>query len=191
MAGAVDMANPPMRVTGPAFGSATTLTAGTSTDTVIWYRGESGPGRARETAFARVDSSITVSYGARANEQAMRNAISTIAVFAASSFTNSDPYGSARYEEIKQRVSYNLGTPDGVQKITDIQAELAAAQSAMATGKDRQQQTRSALETMIETINGVPIEQVGAEILALQTRLQASLQTTALLSKTSLVYFLS
>ena len=49
----------------------------------------------------------------------------------------------------------------------------------------------SALNTMIDTITGVPIEQVGTEILALQTRLQASLQTTALLAKTSLVYFLS
>jgi flagellin-like hook-associated protein FlgL len=186
-----DMSNPPMRVTGPPFDTATTLTAGTTANTVVWYRGESGPGRARDTAIARVDTSISVSYGARANEQAMRTVLSNVAVFAATTFTASDTNGAARYEELKQRVWTNLGAPNGVQTITDIQAELAVAQSTMASGKDRQQQTRTSLETMLETIGGVPVEQLGAEILALQTRLQASLQTTALLAKTSLVYFLS
>jgi hypothetical protein len=171
--------------------AATTLTAGTTANTVVWYRGESGLSRARDTAIARVDTSISVSYGARANEQAMRTVLSNVAVFAATTFTASDPNGAARYEELKQRVWTNLGSPNGVQTITDIQSELAVAQSTMASGKDRQEQTRTSLETMIETISGVPTEQLGAEILALQTRLQASLQTTALLAKTSLVYFLS
>ena len=43
---------------------------------------------------------------------------------------------------------------------------------------------------MLDTIENVPPEQVGAQILALQTRLQASLQTTALLYQTSLVNYL-
>jgi hypothetical protein len=186
-----DMDNPPMRIAGPPFDTATAFTPGTTADTVVWYRGENGPGSARNTASARVDTSITVSYGARANEEALRNALSSIAAFASSTFSTSDPNGNGRYEELKQRVSINLGNPEGVQKITDIAAELATAQTNMASGKDRQAQTKSALETMIDTISGVPIEQVGAEILALQTRLQASMQTTALLAKTSLVYFLN
>jgi hypothetical protein len=180
-----------MRVAGPPFDTATAFTPGTTADTVVWYRGENGPGSARSTASARVDTSITVSYGARANEESLRNALSSIAAFAASTFSTSDPNGNGRYEELKQRVSINLGNPEGVQKITDIEAELATAQTNMASGKDRQTQTKSALETMIDTISGVPIEQVGTEILALQTRLQASMQTTALLAKTSLVYFLN
>ena len=43
---------------------------------------------------------------------------------------------------------------------------------------------------MLQQIEGVPTEQVAAQILALQTQLQASLQTTALLFKTSLVNYL-
>jgi flagellar hook-associated protein 3 FlgL len=43
---------------------------------------------------------------------------------------------------------------------------------------------------MLEQIEGVPTEEVGARILALQTRLQASLQTTSLLFKTSLVNYI-
>jgi hypothetical protein len=60
----------------------------------------------------------------------------------------------------------------------------------MATAKDRHQQTQKTLTDMLQSIEGVSQEQVGAEILTLQTSLQASLQTTALLSKTSLVNFI-
>ena len=41
-----------------------------------------------------------------------------------------------------------------------------------------------------KSIEGVSNEQVGAQILTLQTQLQASLQTTALLSKLSIVNFI-
>ena len=37
-----------------------------------WYTGENGTGSARGTAVARVDQSINVQYGARANEEALR-----------------------------------------------------------------------------------------------------------------------
>jgi hypothetical protein len=40
-------------------------------------------------------------------------------------------------------------------------------------------------------VEGVSQDDVGAQILSLQTSLQASLQTTALLSKMSLVNYLS
>ncbi len=43
---------------------------------------------------------------------------------------------------------------------------------------------------MLEQIEGVSNEEVAAQILALQTRLQASLQTTSLLFQISLVNYL-
>jgi len=43
---------------------------------------------------------------------------------------------------------------------------------------------------LLQNIEGVSQEQVGAQILSLQTSLQASLQTTAMLSNLSLVNFL-
>jgi hypothetical protein len=43
---------------------------------------------------------------------------------------------------------------------------------------------------MLQQIEGVSNEDVAAKIMALQTRLQASLQTTSLLYKTSLVDYL-
>ena len=46
------------------------------------------------------------------------------------------------------------------------------------------------LADMLQQIEGVSNEDVAAKIMALQTRLQASLQTTALLYQTSLVDYL-
>jgi hypothetical protein len=186
-----DAANPPQRVSGPPFDTATALIAGTPTNTVVWYKGEAGASPARSTAFARVDSSSTVSYGMRANEQATRMAVANIAVFASMTFAAGDPNSSARYEKLAQRIGTNLSEPQGAQRIVDIEAEIASAQTVMKAAMDRHQQAGSALAGMLDTVSGVSTERAGAEILSMQTRLQASLQTTALLSKTSLVYFLS
>jgi hypothetical protein len=46
------------------------------------------------------------------------------------------------------------------------------------------------LTDLLQNVEGVSQEEVGAQILSLQTSLQASLQTTALLSQMSLVNFL-
>ena len=39
------------------------------TDTVLWYKGESGATPARQTTVAQVGPSTTISYGMRASEQ--------------------------------------------------------------------------------------------------------------------------
>jgi hypothetical protein len=187
----IDDTHPPMRVNGPPFDSATSLIAGTSANTVRWYNGEDDGSSARDTAAARVDTSISVSYGMRADEQAMRTALANTAVFAAMKFSSSDPNTGAAYTQLTQRVVSNLGAPTGTQKITDVEAEIANAQVVMKGSTDRQTQTQSTISDMLDSVAGVSTEQVGAEILAMQTRLQASLQTTALLSKISLVNYLS
>ncbi len=64
-----DAANPPQRVDGPPFDTATGLIDGDASNTVMWYTGEAGSQPARTTAAARVDQSITVNYGLRANEE--------------------------------------------------------------------------------------------------------------------------
>jgi hypothetical protein len=186
----IDDAHPPQRVNGPPFDTATSLVNGTTSNTVFWYQGDGDATSARSTAGARVDSSISVSYGMRANEDALRDAVKNIAVFAATSFSSSDTNANAAYIALEQRVGTNLSNPPGKQKLTDIEAEIANAQTIMKGATDRQTQTQSALSAMLDSIAGVSPEEVGTQILALQTRLQASLQTTALLAKTSLVNYL-
>jgi flagellin-like hook-associated protein FlgL len=80
--------------------------------------------------------------------------------------------------------------PAGIQKVEDIAAELAGAQVTLGAATDRHMQTKSTLADMLQQIEGVSNEDVAARIMALQTRLQASLQTTALLYETSLVDYL-
>jgi flagellar hook-associated protein 3 FlgL len=181
--------NPPQRVSG-APATATSLTAGTSADTVFWYVGEDGPTPARDTATAGVDSSITVSYGLRANEQGIRWVVQNMASLAAVTYSPTDPNALARATALHQRVGNNLDVPPGTQRIEDIESQIAGAQSAAATAKDRHQQTSSTLSDLLQQIEGVPTDQVAAQVLALQTNLQASMQTTAMLYKTSLVNFI-
>ncbi|MPZ39964.1 MAG: flagellar biosynthesis protein FlgL [Rhizobiales bacterium] len=180
----------PQRVDGPPFDSATGLIAGTPANTVSWYTGENGSDPARSTATARIDTSITVSYGMRANEEGVRFAIQNVAALAAMIFPPGDPDAEARSAALRARVGGNLDAPPGTQSIEDIQSELAGAHETIQGASERHRQAKSTLAGMLEQIEGVPPEQVAAEILALQTRLQASLQTTAMLYQISLVNYL-
>lgn len=187
----VDAGQPPMRVAGPPFATATALTAGTSANTVTWYTGEMGTDSARGTAVAKVDDALSVSYGARANEQAIRSTIANIAVYAVATFSPTDPNAQARFSEMSQRAGANLGTPPtGQQKISDLEAEIAFAQTTMKTASQRQQQKQTILQNLLQGIEEAPSDQVASEVLALQTRMQASLQTTALLYKLSIINYL-
>jgi flagellin-like hook-associated protein FlgL len=187
---AIDDGNPPQRVAGPPFDSATALVDGTEADTVFWYVGDAGSDDPRATAIARVDTGLVVSYGARANEDALRMTVQSFAVFATMSFSGTDPAAEDRYAELKQRLGAALiGTPNE-QKISDIQGELAGAQIALQGAKDRHQQTTSTLQTLLQSVEGVLPEDVAAQILTLQTSLQATLQTTALLLQTNLLKYI-
>jgi flagellin-like hook-associated protein FlgL len=186
----IDATHPPQRVDGPPFDTATAQIAGTAADTVSWYTGELGTDPARASATASVDPSITVSYGMRANEEGIRRIVQNVAVLAAVTFSQSDPDAVARSSALNQRVGTALDGPPGVQKVEDIEADLAGAQVTLAAAKDRHQQTKSTLADMLQQIEGVSNEDVASKIMALQTRLQASLQATSLLYQTSLVNYL-
>ena len=185
----VTAGQPPMRVAGSPF-TATALTAGTASDTVTWYTGEMGTDPARGTANAKVDDALSVSYGARANEDAIRSTIENIAVYAAMTFSPSDADAQDRFEEMSQRVGRALAETNGEQSLQDIQAELAFAQTTMVDAKERQQQRKLMLEGLLQGIEQAPQEEVAAQILALQTRMQASLQTTAMLYQMSIIQYL-
>lgn len=185
----VDAGQPPMRVSGSPF-TATALVAGTPSNTVTWYTGEMGTDLARGTATAKVDDALSVSYGARANETGIRSTIANIAVFAAMTFSPSDANAQARFTEMSNRVGSGLAGQNGQQSLQDIQAELAFAQTTMTDAKTRQADRKMMLEDLLQGIEQAPQEEVAAQILALQTRLQASLQTTAMLYQMSIVQYI-
>jgi len=185
-----DAAHPAQRVDGPPFDTATALRDATASDTVSWYTGEAGSGSARGTAQAGIDTSINVSYGMRASEQGIRNILQNIAVAAVTTYSAGDPNAADINTAFQQRLTANLNVPQGVQSIQSIQAELAGAQSSLKAATGRHQQTTATLSSLQQQITGVSNEEVGSQILALQTRLSASLQTTSMLYQLSLVNFL-
>ncbi len=137
---AADANNPPQRVAGPPFATATAMTAGSAADTVIWYTGESGSDPARGTAVAQIDRSLMVSYGARANEGGLRNLVQNIATLAAVTVSASNPNAGGLSVALNRRLGANLGGA-GSQALTSIAAEIASAQTSMDVAKTRHQQT--------------------------------------------------
>jgi flagellar hook-associated protein 3 FlgL len=184
---------PPMRVSGSPASSATSLVAGTAANTVIWYNGEQNTaanGSARGSAVSQIDSSITVQYGARADEQALRTQLQNVAVFAAVTTSVTDVNASGKIAALNTRVAQNLAVIPGTQTIQDLQADFAGAQASIKSTTDRQTQSKAMAETMLDSIEGVNNDEVATKILALQTALQASYQTTSQLYQMSLVKFL-
>jgi hypothetical protein len=148
--------DPPLRVSG-APATATALIAGTSANTVSWYTGANAAGSIRSGATARIDQTTTVSYGAQANEEAIRWIVQNVATLAATSYSASDPNASANYSALNQRVQAALNVPNGVQKIDDIEASLANAQNAMSTAQSAHQQTANTLTDMLQSIENCSI----------------------------------
>ena len=109
----------PLRVAGPPFNTATSLVAGTPANTVFWYTGENGSTPALSTATAQISSSLSVSYGMRANQQGISWLLQNVAVLAATTYQQNDPNASASYAELGQRVFGALSVPTGVQSVSD------------------------------------------------------------------------
>jgi len=181
---------PPLRVGGSPPESAITLVNGTATDTVTWYTGESGSDPARGTAVAGIDTAITVQYGARANEDAFRTALKNMAVYAAVTTSPDDINATAQLTELNSRLVDNLGVQAGQQTVQDVQADFAGAQASIKTTTDRQKQAGAIAQSLLDSIQGIDDNEVATKILALQTSLQASYQTTASLYQMSLIKFL-
>ena len=180
---------PPLRVGGTPLNTATTLVSGAA-NTVAWYTGEAGSGPARATSTARVDQTAMIQYGVRANEQAIRSALQSVAAFAAVTTSPTSANATAVVSALNQRVSTSL-TPQGRQQsLADIQTDLATAQVAMKDVSARQSQAQLTLQNVVDQTENISSDQVATEILALQTRLQASYQTTSMLSQLSLVKYL-
>jgi flagellar hook-associated protein 3 FlgL len=181
---------PPLRVSGSPLSAATSLVSGTPANTISWYTGEAGPGPARATATARVDQSVTVQYGARANETAIRSQLQTLAVFAAVTTSAANPNAALQVSALSQRVAQNLAQQPGQQTIEDIQSDFATAQLTMKDATARQTQAQGMLQGIVDQAENVSPDQVASQILALQTALQASYQTTAMLAQLSLTKYL-
>jgi flagellar hook-associated protein 3 FlgL len=175
---------PPLRVSS----NGNSLVNG-SADTVAWYTGNSSSSpRGSETA--RVDPSITVQYGTQANEQAIRQQIEGVAVFAAVTVSPTGTNSAAQVAALSTRTATNLTAQPGQQTISDIQTDYAAAQSIMKDASARQTQSTTQLQNVIDQTETVSTQQVASQLLALQNSLSASYEATSMLAGLTLTKFL-
>jgi flagellar hook-associated protein 3 FlgL len=178
----------PLRVSGSPLSAATSLVSGPS-NTVAWYTGNSSASP-RASSTARIDSNIVVAYGAQANEQAIRTQLEGVAVFAAVTVSPTGANSSAQIAALSQRIAANLTPQPGQQTVADIQTDFANAQNTAKEAADRQSQTTTLLQNIVDQTETASTQQVASEILALQTTLQASYQTTSILAGLTLTKFL-
>ena len=179
---------PPLRVSGSPLSAATSLVNG-SANTVAWYTGNSSASP-RASATARIDPTITVQYGAQANEQGIRSQLEAVAVFAAVTVSPTGANSAAQIAALSQRTATNLTPQPGQQTIADIQTDFAAAQNLMKDASSRQSQTQTILQNIVDQTETASTQQVASQILALQTTLQASYETTSMLAGLTLTKFL-
>jgi flagellin-like hook-associated protein FlgL len=178
--------NPPQRVVGPPFDSATAQVAGTAADTVIWYTGEDGPVPARATATARIDAELTVSYGMRANEPGLRDLVQNIAALAVVTYSPAIPT-----RPIARALGLGRRQPHGSVGAQSLEGSrsIGHGQALMESAADRHRQT-GALSDLLQEIEGEGGGSRGAGVLALQNPLcRPFLQTTSLLFQISLVNY--
>jgi hypothetical protein len=133
---------------------------------------------------------VTVQYGARASEQAIRSQLQTLAVFAAVTTSASNPNAAAQVQALSLRATQNLLPQPGQQTIQDIQSDFATAQATMKDATSRQKQAQGMLQGIVDQAENISPDQVATQILALQTALQASYQTTAMLAQLTLTKYL-
>ena len=84
----------------------------------------------------------------------------------------------------------SISATPSIQTIADIETDIASAQTSLQAAKTRHQQATATLSDFLQQIDGVSNEDVGAQLLTLQTRMQASLQVTSMLYQTSLVNYI-
>ena len=175
---------PPLRVSS----NGNSLVNG-SANTVAWYTGNSSSSpRGSETA--RVDSSITVQYGTQANEQAIRQQLEGVAVFAAVTVSPTGTNSAAQISALSSRTATNLTAQPGQQTISDIQTDYAAAQTIMQEATARQTQSTTQLQNVIDQTETVSTQEVASQLLALQNSLSASYEATSMLAQLTLTKFL-
>jgi flagellar hook-associated protein 3 FlgL len=181
--------SPPQRVDGVPPETSTGMIAGTTANTLIWYKGDDTAPSARETVALRVDKNQTVAMGAQANEEAFRTAMSQFGLLAAETL----PYtidNEAYYKQLTDTVRSNLvGSPTS-QQIDTIGVELSIAATTFKAASERHKSTKLLYQDMLGQIETPKQQEVAAQILSLQTRLEASYRTTSLISKLSLVNYL-
>lgn len=180
----------PMRVDGPPWDTATGLVAGTSSNTVTWYRGTNDTDNSRDDAQARVESGLSVSYGVRANEGAFTSQIKQLAVLTSIDVSGGTDTDKALYSSVIDRTKGELENVTGNDSLQSVAAEIAGAQSTAKAASDRMTVASNTYQTAVDTAMKADDTEVAVKLTSLQTQMEASYKASAILYKLTLTNYL-
>lgn len=166
------------------------------TDLAPWYKGDvqvEGDATpeglsARATAALRIDDNQVVGIGARANEPPFRDMLVAFSQLEILRFENT-PEGKQAFEHLADRNADRLNFAPG-SGLQAIGHQIASAEVAMRDADERHKVGVNMLMDMVDGVEEISKEEVAARILATQNRLEASYQTTAMLSRLTLLNYL-
>lgn len=181
----------PVRVDGPPYDTATATISGAGT-TVEWYVGENAStSDARTDKTAVVDDNLTVNYGVRANEEGLSELIKGLATFVAADFSGGADIDELYYNELTGATRSILAPVSSDESgIVDIATDISIAYRTVDATADRHQVQKSSYQGTIEEIEGVDNELLAAEILQLQTNIQASYRASSIVYQLTLTDFI-
>lgn len=172
--------------------NATSANFGAALNTSLGTAAKQAAGDPRATVTAKIEDNTSVKYGVQANENGFVSLIRSLAAMTVETYPESDPTTNGRFDGMavrqQSRLSESHNNEPGSIEVVGI--ELNLAKTRMANISERLTASDAQLNTMLEEIEGVSKEEVAMEILALQTRLEASYQTTALVAQLSLVNYM-
>ena len=193
------VASPALRVGTLPATTATTTVAGFAAGakaTQAFYNGEEQATASaanittiRNSVASRVDKGLNVGTGIQGNEPAFVKALAAFALIAVEQFNTADPNDKQRYQEVVSRAANNLGNPL-TQSVKDVQVQVATSANAVKDTQARLKQKVSQYQTLVDGAENSDTTTISAQLLALQTQLEASYQTTNILSKLTLTNYL-
>lgn len=170
--------------------TATGLVDSTASDTVFFYSGQNDADNPRVGLTARVDETINVNYGLRANEEALRNNLATLAAFSIADFTGGSlDDNQAAYAALASRAGNELAVQVDQPSIQSVIQEIAGIQAIAGNADQRHTIAINALDGIREDIERADPTEVALQLLGLQTTIEASFSASARISELSLLEF--
>ena len=170
--------------------TATGLVDGTENNTVLFYTGQNDAEDPRLGLTARVDDTISVDYGLRANEEGLRSNLATLAAFSVADFTDSTlEDNQAAYAALASRATNDLATQVGEPSIQSIVQEIAGIQAIAGNANERHTIAINALDGIREDIERADPTEVALQLLGLQTTIEASFAASGRINELSLLEF--
>lgn len=159
-------------------------------------------GNPRQSVSAAVEDNGRVNYGMQANEMGYLRMIRSFAALTIETFSEAmaadDPNSidlnpaRARFDALASRQASQLSEARNSERgsVEMVNMELGVAQANLLAASERHTNYKAQLENLLSDAEAVNKEEIAMQLLALQTRLQASYQATAMVSQLSLVNFL-